>query len=52
MNFDVCDFSRFAVTNWRLGRWRLRFLALITATLYDDIIVSLSRLQQHENSVR
>jgi len=27
MNFGVCDFSRFAVTDWRL--W---FLALITAT--------------------
>jgi len=27
MNFGVCDFSRFAVTDWRL-----RFLALMTAT--------------------
>jgi len=29
MNFGVCDFSRFAVTDWRL--W---FLALMTATPY------------------
>ena len=27
MNFDLCDFSRFAVADWRL--W---FLALMTAT--------------------
>jgi len=32
MNFGVCDFSRFAVTDWRLRRWRLCFLALMTAT--------------------
>jgi len=32
MNFGVCDFSRFAVTDWRLRRWRFRFLALVTAT--------------------
>jgi len=30
--FGVCDFSRLAVTNWRLRRWRLWFLALMTAT--------------------
>ena len=29
--FGVCDFSRLAVTDWRLRRWRL-FLALMTAT--------------------
>jgi len=33
MNFGVGDFSRFAVTVWRLRRWRLWFLALMTATL-------------------
>jgi len=27
-NFRVCDFSRLAVTDWRLRRWRLWFLAL------------------------
>jgi len=32
MNFGVCDFSRFEVTDWRLWRWRLWFLALMTAT--------------------
>ena len=32
MNFGVCDFSRFAVTDWRLRRWHLCFLALVTAT--------------------
>jgi len=30
--FGVCDFSRLAVTDWRLRRWRLWFLALMTAT--------------------
>jgi len=30
--FGVCDFSRLAVTDWRLQRWRLWFLALMTAT--------------------
>jgi len=30
--FGVCDFSRLAVTDWRLRRWRLWFLALTTAT--------------------
>ena len=29
---DVCDLSRLAVTDWRLRRWRLWFLALMTAT--------------------
>jgi len=32
-NFGVCDFSRLAVTDWRLRRWLLCFLALTTATL-------------------
>ena len=32
--FGHCDFSRLAVTNWRLRRWRLWFLALMTATPY------------------
>jgi len=31
-NFGVCDFSRLAVTDWRSRRWRLCFLALMTAT--------------------
>ena len=30
--FGVCDFSRLVVTAWRLRRWRLWFLALMTAT--------------------
>ena len=30
--FGVCDFFRLAVTDWRLRRWRLWFLALMTAT--------------------
>jgi len=28
MNFGVCDFSRFVVTDWRLRRWRLWQLPL------------------------
>jgi len=32
MTFVVCDFSRLAFTDWRLWRWRLCFLALMTAT--------------------
>jgi len=32
MNFGVGDFFRFAVADWRLRRWRLCFLALMTAT--------------------
>ena len=31
--YGVCVFSRLAVTDWRLRRWRLYFLALMTATL-------------------
>jgi len=30
--FGVCDFSQLAVTDWRMRRWRLWFLALLTAT--------------------
>ena len=30
--FGVCDFSRLAVTDWRLRCWRLWLLALMTAT--------------------
>jgi len=30
--FGVCEFSRLAVTDWRLRRWRLWFLAFMTAT--------------------
>ena len=30
--FGVCDFSRLAVTDWRLRRWCLWVLALMTAT--------------------
>jgi len=30
-NFGVCDFSRLAVTDWHLRRWRLWFLALSNA---------------------
>jgi len=32
--FGVCDFSRLVVTDWRMRRWRLWFLALMTATLF------------------
>jgi len=32
MNFGVCEFSHFAITDWRLRRWRLCFLAPMTAT--------------------
>ena len=35
--FGVCDFSRLAVTDWRLRRWRLWFLALMTATRNRDV---------------
>jgi len=35
MNFGVCDFSRFSVTDWRLQRWRLWFLTLMAATLLN-----------------
>jgi len=34
MNFGVCDFPRLAVTDWRLRRWRLWFLALSNAPHY------------------
>jgi len=37
-NFSVCDFSRLAVTEWRLRRWRLWFLALMTATHADTYV--------------
>jgi len=32
--FGVCDFSCLAATDWRLRRWRLWFLALMTATQF------------------
>jgi len=32
MTFGVCDFSPLVFTDWRLRRWRLCFLALMTAT--------------------
>jgi len=38
--FGVCDFSRLAVTDWRLRRWRLWFLALMTATQENAFIVA------------
>jgi len=41
MNFGVCDFSRFEVTDWRLRRWRLWFLALMTATRIPFILSEL-----------
>ena len=37
--FGVCDFSRLAVTDWRLRRWRLWFWALLTATRFTYPIV-------------
>ena len=46
MNFGVCDFSRFADTDWRLRRWRLCFLALMTATLYASATTVILFLQQ------
>ena len=30
-NIGVCDFARLAITDWRLRRWRLWFLALSNA---------------------
>ena len=47
-NFGVCDFSRLAVTHWRLRRWRLWFLALMTATqtnidFFSSLIVCLAK---------
>jgi len=38
-NFGVCDFSRVAITHWRLRRLRLWFLALMTATCLDNLII-------------
>ena len=44
--FGVCDVSRLAVTDWRLRRWRLWFLALMTATQLEysnfDFVVCMS----------
>jgi len=39
---EKCDFSRLAVTDWRLRRWRLWFLALMTATLNFCVFFSFS----------
>jgi len=36
-NFGVCDFSRLAATDWRSRRWRLCFLALMTATRFGQV---------------
>ena len=43
----VCDFSRLAVTDWRLRRWRLWFLALMTATHQNVEMVSLLMSLKH-----
>jgi len=51
MKFGGCDFSRFAVTYWRLRRWRLWRLALMTAT--RDLQLRVERLPeniQNDNS--
>ena len=57
MKFGVCDFSRFAVTDWRLRRWRLWCLAFMTATPLDSlkgsatihfVIPSLAACRLHE----
>ena len=40
--FCVCDFSRFAVTGWRLRRWRLCFLAVMKATRPLQVTFSVS----------
>jgi len=42
-NFGVCDFSRLAVTDWRLRRWRLWFLALVVFGAYDSYPVNVTR---------
>jgi len=48
--FGVCDFSRLAVTDWRLRRWRLWFLALMTATptmcepLFNAIVLAVKNV--------
>ena len=43
--FGVCDFSRLAVTDWRLRRWRLWFLALMTATRTKEV----GKKSNHQN---
>ena len=48
--FGVCDFSRLAVTDWRLRRWRLWFLALMTATRLC-VLGSGVRVRRLESSV-
>ena len=42
----VCDFSRLAVTDWRLRRWRWWFLVLMTATRNNSILTDNHHLQQ------
>jgi len=46
MKFGVCDFSSFAVTDWHLRRWRLCFLALMTATHLTYIMIGLPIIWQ------
>jgi len=48
--FGVCDFSRLAVTDWRLRRWRLWFLALTTATRIEVAVNGLKSLAMNINT--
>ena len=41
--FGVGDFSRLALTDWRLRRWRLWFWALMTATQTKRKTISKTR---------
>jgi len=50
MNFGVRDFSRLAVTDWRLRRWRLWFLALTTAT--RQVVISFDQSVSGEGKER
>jgi len=49
-NFGVCDFSPLAVTDWRLRRWRLWFLALSNAPQLTLRLVSWHHHRSRRNS--
>ena len=46
--FGVCDFSLLAVTDWRLRRWRLWFLALMTATHISRAGINILKVRKTE----
>jgi len=39
MNIGVCDFSRLAVTDWRLRRWRYRMPPLLFSTNKIQVLI-------------